>query len=31
MTAELWLFLGLGGFLGYFVGRVRAEVGRARH
>lgn len=30
MTTEMWLFIGLGVFGGYFVGRIRAEVGRAR-
>jgi len=30
MTAELWILLG-GAVLGYFVGRNRAETGRARH
>lgn len=30
VTNEMWLFIGLGVFGGYFVGRIRAEVGRAR-
>ena len=30
MTPELWLFLFLGGWIGYFVGRTRAEHQRAR-
>jgi hypothetical protein len=30
MTAELWVFLLLGGWIGYVIGRMRAENGRAR-
>lgn len=30
VTTEMWLFIGLGVFGGYFIGRFRAEYGRAR-
>jgi hypothetical protein len=26
----MWLFIGIGLFFGYFLGRMRAEMGRAR-
>lgn len=31
MTGTMWVFLGLGGFGGFFVGRVTAEMRRARY